>query len=220
MRKKALVVGLGQFGGALARTLSARGVDVLAVDSDVARVRALEPHVALARCLDATDEEAIGQTSPERHDFCVCAIGDEGREGAIICTALLRQLGGRHVVARTTDPLQERILRLVGAHEVVNPEAAFGERLASHLMYSGIVDEVPLGSALVITELVPPAAFVGRSLAELALPRRHQLTVVAVRKGGGDAVSMPVPTEPLAADDVLVVVAPPGSVAKLLERMT
>jgi hypothetical protein len=27
----------------------------------------------------------------------------------------------------------------------VNPERAFGERLATRLLYSGVIDEVPLG---------------------------------------------------------------------------
>jgi trk system potassium uptake protein TrkA len=102
---------------------------------------------------------------------------------------------------------------------VVNPERAFGERLATRLLYSGVIDEVPLGQDLVITELQAPPAFVGRTLVELALPKRHRLTVVALRRPGERGISLPSPTAKLAPDDVLVVVAPVGAVADLLDRL-
>jgi trk system potassium uptake protein TrkA len=219
MNKQAIIIGLGQFGISLARSLTERGVEVLAIDEDEERVRTAASFVASAIALDASDEAALARTAPERRDIAVCAIGDEAREASIICTALLRQMGAPRVVARATDAVHERILRLVGAHEVVNPERAFGERLATRLLYSGVIDEVPLGEDLVITELQSPPAFVGRSLVDLALPKRHRLTVVALRRRGERGISLPSPTAKLGPDDVLVVVAPVGAVADLLERL-
>jgi trk system potassium uptake protein TrkA len=204
---------------ALARSLTERGVEVLALDESEERVRTAAAFVSSAVALDASDEAALARTAPERRDLAVCAIGDEAREASIICTALLRQMGSPRVVARATDAVHERILRLVGAHEVVNPERAFGERLATRLLYSGVIDEVPLGQDLVITELQAPPAFVGRTLVELALPKRHRLTVVALRRPGERGISLPSPTAKLAPDDVLVVVAPVGAVADLLDRL-
>lgn len=218
MKKQAIVVGLGQFGAALVRSLTDRGVEVLAVDTNEDRVRAASKIAAHAVAFDATDETSLARTAPERRDLCVCAIGELGREASILTTALFRQMGAPYVVARAMDALHERILHLVGAHEVVNPERAFGERLATRLLYRGIIDEVPLGEDLVITELRPPRAFVGRTLADLALPRRYGITVVAVRRGT-EGVSTPSPTEALTADDVIVVVASHGSVGTMMERV-
>src|SRR5690606_35697329 len=154
---------------------------------------------------------------PERRDLCVCAIGNEAREASIITTALLRQLGAKRVVARATDPLHERILHLVGAHEVVNPEQAFGERYATRLMYATVLDEIELGQDLVLTELKPPAAFVGRDLATLELPRRFGVTVIAMRHADRATADLPDARRPLGADDLLVVVARRGAVGHLLE---
>lgn len=218
MKKQAIVVGLGQFGAALVRSLTDRGVEVLAVDTNEDRVRAAASIAAHAAAFDATDEASLARTEPERRDLCVCAIGELGREASILTTALFRQMGAPYVVARAMDSLHERILHLVGAHEVVNPERAFGERLATRLLYRGIIDEVPLGEDLVITELKPPLPFVGRTLLELALPRSYGITVVAVRKGSAQ-VTTPSPGEALDADDILVVVASRGSVATMMERV-
>lgn len=213
-----MVIGLGQFGMALAQSLAERNVEVMAVDALLEKVQAASQFAASAVQFDATDEGALRRTSPERRDVCVCAIGDENREGSIICTALLRQLGAPHILARATDPVHERILRLVGAHDVVNPERAFGERLATRLLYSAVLDEVPIGGDLVLTELRPPAAFVGRTLSELSLPRRHEITVVAIRREGDKGISTPSPATPLEATDILIVVSPPNAVARLLGR--
>ena len=100
MSKQALVVGLGQFGLALSRSLAAKGVEVLAVDRREETVRAAASFVTEAVCLDATDEISLARTLPERRDLCVCAIGDESRESSILVTALLRQLGAKRLVAR------------------------------------------------------------------------------------------------------------------------
>ncbi|MCZ7684848.1 MAG: TrkA family potassium uptake protein [Sandaracinaceae bacterium] len=152
------MIGLGQFGLALATSLTRKGVEVLAVDSREERVRVAASVVAEAVCFDATDEAALARANPSRRDLCVCAIGNEAREASIIATALLRQMGAKRVVARATDPLHERILRLVGADEVVNPEQAFGDRYATRLMYATVLDEIELGEDLVLTELKPPRA--------------------------------------------------------------
>ncbi|HEY8431993.1 MAG TPA: TrkA family potassium uptake protein [Sandaracinaceae bacterium] len=220
MSRQAIVIGLGQFGLALATSLTRKGVEVLAVDLREDRVRVASATVADAIAFDATDERALVRTSPERRDLCVCAIGNEAREASIITTALLRQMGAKRVVARATDPLHERILRLVGAHEVVNPEQAFGERYATRLMYSIVLDEIELGEDLVLTELKPPRSFVGRDLASLELPRRFGVTAIAVRRRDADAAELPDPRRPLEEDDLLIVVSRRGAVARLLERVS
>lgn len=220
MTKQALVVGLGQFGMALAASLADKDVEVLAIDNDPDHVRAAADIVSEAIVMDATDEAALAGAAPEQRDVCVCAIGNEAREASIIATALLRQLGAKRLVARATDPLHERILRLIGAHEVVNPEQAFGERFATRLLYSDVVDEIVLGPDLVLTELRPPESFIGRSLVDLQLPRRFDVTVVATRRPDDDNISLPNPSRVLGEDDLLVIVSRPGAVARLLEKVS
>jgi len=202
----------------VARTLAERGVDVLAVDIQEDRVRVAASFVAEAACFDATDTDALARTSPDRREVCVCAIGDEAKEASIICTALLRQMGAKRIIARSNDDIHARILKLVGAHQVVNPEQQFGERFASQILHESILGELPLGEDLLITEFQPPAAFVGHTLADLQLPRRFGVTAVAIRRARRSVVVLPNPHEPLEADDVLVVVAKEGAVATLMER--
>lgn len=213
MARQAIVIGLGQFGMALARALTLEGVEVIAIDKSAAHVQEASGFAAVALRMDATDEEALAAQAPGQRDIAICAIGDESREGSIIVTALLRQLGAPHVIARATDDVSERILRLVGAHEVLRPERAFGERLARRLVRADILEEFTLGKELVVSEVRVRPAMVGRSLAELALPRRFGLTVLGVqtRLDGATTVLLPEPNRPLAESDTLLLVGKPGA---------
>lgn len=218
MNRQAIVIGLGQFGLSVARSLVARRVEVLAVDVREDRVRAASTFVTEAACFDATDESALARILPERRDVCLCAIGDEAREASIICTALLKQMGTRRVIARSNDDLHARILTLVGADHIVNPEREFGDRFANQILHQGIHGEMPLGEGLLISEVTVPASLAGKNLVELKLPRRFGVTVVAIRKGSTGKVEMPSPTSIVASDDVLVVVAQEEAVARMLEE--
>jgi trk system potassium uptake protein TrkA len=223
MAKQVLVIGLGNFGMALAQQLTQRGVEVLAADHDPELVQEAASFAAQAVTFDATDEDDLARAEPASRDFCVCAIGMDARDASIVCTALLRQLGAKKVIARSTDPLHGRILKLVGAHEVVNPEQAFGERLAARMAFPSVLEQVPLGPDLVLTEVAIPRPFIGRSLSELNLPRRHSINVVAIRRArstNDEGLLLPEPTHPLQDGDILVVVGRPGATNKLLSLVS
>jgi trk/ktr system potassium uptake protein len=215
MTKQALVVGLGRFGMSLARSLAERGVEVLAVDADPKRVEDAADVVAEAAVFDATDEDELGRAQPGARDLCVCAIGDESHEASILCTALLRQFGARRIVARASSKLHGRILKMVGAHEVVNPLEDFGERFADRFVYERLKGELPLGNDLVIAEVEAPSDFAGKTLAELRLPARFGVTVVATRCAGASGVKLPTGEQKIQEKDTLVVVARREALSKL-----
>jgi trk system potassium uptake protein TrkA len=127
-------------------------------------------------------------------------------------------MGARRVIARSNDDLHARILTLVGANHVVNPEREFGDRFANQILHEGIRGEMPLGEGVLITEVTVPEAFVGNTLGELKLPKRFGVTVVAIRKGGTGAVVMPGPDSTLASQDVIVVVAKEQAVSQMMEK--
>jgi trk system potassium uptake protein TrkA len=215
MTKQALVVGLGRFGMSLARSLADRGVEVLAVDADAKRVEDAAEVVAEAAVFDATDEDELSRAQPSARDLCICAIGDESHEASILCTALLRQLGAPRIVARANSKLHGRILKMVGAHEVVNPLEDFGERFADKFVYHRLKGELVLGNDLVVAEVEASQDLVGKTLADLRLPARLGVTVVATRSEGVSGVRLPTGEQTIQDKDVLVVVARREALSKL-----
>lgn len=218
MKKQIIVIGLGQFGMGLIRALANKNAEVIAIDVDQSKIQAASAYVSQALRVDATDEEALAQLSPANRDVCICATGDQSKEAAIICTALLKQMGAKRVIARANDELHSRILRLVGADEVINPEWAFGERFANRVIHEDILEEMLLGPDLVVTEFKVPDIFVNKSIIELELRQRYGITVVAIRSAASGAVQLAQPQEVLRKGDILVVVSMTGNVSKLLNR--
>lgn len=217
MAQQILIIGLGQFGMSLARTLSDKGAEVLAVDRQRNLVEEASAFATEALVMDATDETELALLQPGKRDSSVCAIGDDSKEAAIICTALLRQMGSPWIIARANNLLHQRILQLVGAHLVVNPEHEFGKRFANRLIYRNVVADMPLGEELQLTEIKVHPSMIGKSLMELALPKRFGVMVVAIRRGSPSRVVQPSPTEPLQEEDNLVIVSKESAIPKLLK---
>lgn len=213
MNKQIMIIGLGQFGMALAQALSERGVEVMAVDISQDKVDTAAAFVTHAVAADVTDENALATLMPAERDSVICAMGSAAKESAIICTALLRQLGCKHIVARAGSATYRRILFMVGAHEVIIPEQDFGRRFATHLLYRNMIAENDFSSELNLTEIKLPASMVGKTLIQLAMPKRYGIIVAAVRHNG--ILNRPDPEKALEENDMLLIVSDENAIAKL-----
>ncbi len=175
------VIGLGRFGAKVAQVLADHGAEVLAIDNDVAAVDAMRSSVDQAMVLNATDEVAFRASGVEDVDTVVVAIGRH-LEVSIVVTAQLVRMAAPHIIARASSPIQEQILRLIGAHEVVNPEVAMGESVARRLVAPELRDRRMLPTGHEFVELAARPSQLGHTLSELDIPGRYGLRLLAVRK--------------------------------------
>ena len=83
MAKQVMIIGLGQFGMALAQALSERSVEVMAVDISQEKVDAAAQFAAHAAAVDVTDENALAKLLPQERDSVICAMGSSAKESAI-----------------------------------------------------------------------------------------------------------------------------------------
>jgi trk system potassium uptake protein TrkA len=205
------VIGLGQFGRAVALHLVDQGAAVLAVDANPERAKLVEASVDAVLVADATEEAALVELGLERMSCVVVAMGVRAKDTSIMVTALLRQRGVRRVVSRATSDLHGRVLLAVGAHEIVNPEQEMGARLAHHHANPHVVDQFALGRDVIVAEVEAPEAYATKTLRELGLRKKASVTVVLIRRGG-QVISSIDPDERLASGDVLVVLGTPTAV--------
>lgn len=178
-----VVVGLGRFGSALARTLVEMGYDVLAIDGNAERVQdhvGVLSHVVEA---DATSERTLRQLGVADVRTAVVCIGSD-IEASVLATTALVDLGVPNIWAKAITAAHGRILRRVGADRVVFPEAEMGQRVA-HLVTGAMLEYLDLDDDFVIVEMLAPASAVGKTLAEASLRARHRITVVCVKPDGG-----------------------------------
>ena len=213
MSTQVLIIGLGQFGMSLARTLSEKGAEVIAADSDKEIVEEAASFLDDAICLDATDEAAVARLCPKERDVVICAIG--AREPSILTTAILKQMGCENIIARATDKIHERILKAVGAKNVINPDAEYGRKFAYRILFQNIInDETSENIQLLEINVLPFMA--GKNLIELALPNKYGIIVAAIKRD--DKLTRPFPNEILEEKDKLLLVCTEDAIAKMIEE--
>jgi len=181
MARQIAVIGLGAFGEALSRTLGERGVEVIAIDSSREHTEAVKDCVAAAITLDATDERALRAIGLENVDAAVVAIG-QNVEANLLATALLKKMGVKNIMARATNPLQERIIRAIGVTRVINLEHEMGVMMANSLALPHIERTLPLATGHSVAEVITPPSFVGKSLLELDLRNRYRVNLIAIKR--------------------------------------
>ncbi|MFA4943412.1 MAG: TrkA family potassium uptake protein [Lentisphaeria bacterium] len=182
MKGKIVVIGLGVFGGEVARQLARLGYSVLGVDQAAAAVEAIKEDVDTAMVLDSTDEEALYEARIDEMPVAVVTIGAEHIEDSIMTVALLKQLQVPRIVARALNSLHGRILRQVGATEIVNPEEEMGRRVALQVARPGLREVFELTEGVCVAEVPVPPSFAGQTLASLQVRRKYNVTVLGIER--------------------------------------
>ena len=132
------VIGLGRFGGQVADSLLQLGHEVLGVDENARLVQQWSDRLTHVVQADATDEDALLQIGIKEFSRAVVGIGSD-IEASVLTVLTLSELGVREIWAKAVSAKHGRILRSVGAHHVIYPEATMGERVA-HLIASRMLD--------------------------------------------------------------------------------
>lgn len=210
------VIGLGVFGRQVCATVANRGGSVIAIDNDPDTIERIKETVTQAVLVNATDEDALSQAPLGDVDVAVVAMGDNV-EASILATALLKRQAVPYVIARAVSPVHAQVLKQVGADEVINVELDAGTRLGSRLIAPQIVEQISLSADISVAELHVPQSLVGKTLAELDLRARYEVSVISIKRVQVDVDDMgnpvreeqivfPGPDDELREDDVVHVV--------------
>ena len=206
---------MGRVGASLMRTLESLGHDVLCIDCDEERIEDLATELPGANVVtaDATEPTVLRDLGLEQFDGAAVVIG-ESIQGSVLVTLILKDLGVPMVFSRANNELHAKVLDRVGADHVIQPEKEFGEFLARQMSLPGIQDYLELGHDEALIEIEVPDGWVGKSLADLQLHRKKDLTVLAI-KGREKGGTLPQPKTPLQEGDILVIGGPKKQLDKL-----
>ena len=125
--KSYIVIGLGRFGGSLARQLCTLGAEVLAMDVHNDLVQQLANDVTHAVVGDARDKEVLRALGVRNFDCAVIAIGDD-LAASVLITMNLKELGAPYIVCKAHDETHRLVLEKLGADRVVIPEQEHAQR--------------------------------------------------------------------------------------------
>lgn len=185
MPGKFAVIGLGQFGSAIARKLSAKGAEVIAMDEDEEKVEAIKDEVAYSVTLDATDHKALHSQNLSRMDAVIVAIG-QNFQGLLLCCFQLQEMNIERIIARAQGGTQRKILEKMGIKEILSPEDEVANNVAEQLINPGVLMFMELPDEYEIVEIKAPKAIVNRTLGDIGLREKYKLNLVTLLRKSGD----------------------------------
>ena len=178
-----LLIGTNRLGSLLAREFHKLGHQVMAVDKDEDRINGVLPFVTDAQIGDSTNAAFLRSLGVGSFDACIVTIGGDF-QSSLETTSLLKELGGRMVVARADREVQAKFLLRNGADEVISPEQQVAEWAAIRYASDHVLDYVKLDEDHAIFEVAVPKEWDKNSIEQINIRKQYGINILGVREEG------------------------------------
>lgn len=179
--KRFAVIGLGNFGFYAAKALYEDGNEVFAIDLNKVKIQAIDPYCTEAVILDATEKNSLKSLGLENMDGVIVSTGTKISTSILICLHL-QEIGVKKILAKALDDDHGKILKLVGATEIIRPERDMALRISRGLSRPNMLDFIPLADEFDLIQIGPPREFIGKSLKELNLRAKYNVHIIAIKE--------------------------------------
>ena len=186
---------------------------MLSVDINEDKIQEIRNVVTHAVRADVTDKDALERLGIRNFDGAIVAVSGD-LEASIMATILAKEIGVKNVIAKAQNDMHAKVLRKVGADDVIFPEKEMGARTARRLISGNFMDLVELSDDISIVEMPVPEEWVGKNLLELAIREKYGVNMIAIKRGDIVDVSFD-PSEPIEKDVVLVLMGENGALQKI-----
>jgi len=213
--KRFVIVGLGNFGSAVAEALHKAGHDVTTVDISEDTVDRMADKVTRAAVGDGRDLEVLRRIGAGDADAGIVSTGDD-ITASILATLALRDLDVNELYVKVVSAEQARVLEKMGVTETIFPERESGLRLATRMANRTILNSISIGPGFGVQEMAVPESWIGKSLRDLSLPRHYRVSIIAVHDVLRDEIQpVPDPDAPLKESDTILVLGRENDLARL-----
>jgi trk system potassium uptake protein TrkA len=213
--KRVIVIGLGIFGFNIAKDLYENGIEVIAIDKNKDVIQKIKDFSTKAILADGTDKEVMESIGIQEDDVVIISFG-ENLAASTLITLHLKEMKVKNIIVKAPNEDHKHVLEKVGATEVIIPERMMADKLAKSLISPNILDYIPLSEDYTISEIIPPASFMGKTIGELHLRTKYHIEVIAVREMLPERLTMVPRAEFVLKDsDVLVVIGKEKDIQKI-----
>lgn len=180
---KFVIIGLGQFGKALALYLSDSGFEVTVLDQKESVVEEIKNHVADAHIGDATDMRVLRRLELVGDETYVIVAVGECFERNILITAQLKELGVKNLYARSVNELHGKVLKLIGITELFRVEDVAAKQLAARFINEGLMRLRKIDATHSLADVRLPDEWIGKTLQEVNMRKQYHVNLLTVRRG-------------------------------------
>ncbi len=184
MKQEIAVIGLGKFGLYFASTLVDLGYTVIGIDNSQNRVQAARDKLNQVYKADATSKDALEQIGLAEVSHVLISVGDSIAASSMIAM-YTKEMEIPQVWVKAVTPDHQRLLYKLGVDDVIIPEQMAAIQLASKVAIPGFLQYATFDPEVSFQELTI-SKWVGESLRQLDLIKKHQVQVIAIKKAGTD----------------------------------
>ncbi|WP_185873352.1 potassium channel family protein [Blattabacterium cuenoti] len=177
---KIIIIGLGNFGRALALSLTDNGHEVFGIDNKIEKVDSLKNHIANVICMDANNEESYKMLPINQANLGIVAIGEN--EGSSIVTTAILKKNYKHlkIISRSLSKIHDTILDAMGIKNVVHPEQDAAFRLTKQLSFDYALDYFQVDNKHSIAEIFSPFSFSGKTVKNIKLIQKYSILIITI----------------------------------------
>ncbi len=217
------IIGLGTFGSSVANSLFQKGHEVIAIDISEELVQRARDVATQCITADATDRETLEALGLTDVDYAVISVGDK-IDASILITLHLTELGVKNIVVKAINDTHGKILKKIGATEVVYPEKQMAVRIADRIGHKRVLDQIQLGDGISILEVATPDSLAGKTIREANMRREYSLNIIALKEvisqDEEHTYILPGPDDVLKAGHVLIVIGPDDKIEEFKSRQS
>ncbi len=177
---KIMIIGLGNFGSALALKLTRFGHEVIGIDRSRHKTESIKDSVTTVITMDITEKAAVAQLPVADMDVIVISIG-ENLGDSVIATALLKDNGARRICCRAITETHFSILMNMGVSHIFTPEVDAANNSVSTVLFELVHTAYVVSDLYKACEIYVPHRFVGLMVKDLTL-KNYGIDLLLVRK--------------------------------------
>ena len=173
------VIGLGKFGYNFGLALINLGHNVLGIDCQKEKINKAKNQFSQVFEADATQKKALQQISVSDMTHILVSVGDSISASTMI-TMYLKEMDVKNIWVKAIHEDHSKLLKKVGADEVIIPEHLAAEQLAYRVDIPGLVDKLSFGPDIVVREM-KIEKFARKTLRDIDLTNRHNVQIIAIK---------------------------------------
>lgn len=216
--KSILIIGMGRFGNHLCRKMVELKNQVMIIDTDEEKLKAMMPVVTSAKIGDCTNVEVLKSIGVGNFDICFVCIGTNFQSSLEI-TSLLKENGAQYVVSKATRDIQAKFLLRNGADEVIYPDRDMAEKTAMRYSADHIFDYIELDEEYSVYEIPVLQKWVGQSIRNVNVRAKYNVSILGTRDENDKMQLMPGADYVFKADEHLMVIGRNEDVSRILKHI-
>lgn len=193
-RKNYCVIGLGRFGGEIAKILQRENQNILVLDKNEDVIAARGHEFTEVMLLDACNINDLGGIGIADFNEVIVAVSDF--EKSITICSNLRELGVKNISAKATTTIHQRILKSMGINKTFIPDIELASRVAYKTIYGLNIDLFRFNSASNKTNIgcfmieipVINRLLTQKTIAEIDLIKKYEASIVAIKRPNGEFI--------------------------------